>query len=241
MDSTRALADTTSKDVASFPTSEHRVSVVKIDRVAVGQVLLEFEPGDRSFTSDWRGAGQVVVLSTTPGPGTTLALYDAPHSGRLRCLARVDGEPNATLTAITQGVSEVYLSAPFGPGFDVALADNHHAVCVATGTGISPVRALIDTLLRRNKNVSLSLHYGVRTTAHVAIAHDLQAWAEAGVHAELSFDEDASKPRTRVQETLFGQSHDWAKTKVYVAGHSGLVTELQQRVQPLGGEVLLNF
>ena len=224
-----------------FPISDHRASVVRCDHIAAGQILFEFEPDAHSVREDWQTAGQIVVVSTSPGQGTPLALYDAPQTGRLRCLARIDGEPNSVVKAIGDGVDEIYISRPFGPGFDLAAADGHHAVCVATGTGISPIRALIDGLLHRKRALSLSLHYGVRTEAHVAIAYELQSWSLAGVHAEVSFDEDGRKPRSRVQDALFARNHDWSNSKLYVAGHPPLVRELQCRVQSMGGDVLLNF
>ena len=111
---------------------------------------------------------------------------------------------------------------------------------VAGGTGIAPLRAMIDHVLRRDPSRRLSLLYSARRGDEFAFIDELRAHADAGrieLHQTVTRDESATWAggRGRIGRTHFESVlHDAAATLCFVCGPRTMVTEAVASLQELG-------
>src|SRR5262249_29960363 len=74
------------------------------------------------------------------------------------------------------------ISKPMGTGFPIERARAKDVVLVATGSGISPIRSLIEVILRqRSAFGKITLYYGARTPNSFAYEEDLARWEKEGI------------------------------------------------------------
>jgi anaerobic sulfite reductase subunit B len=73
----------------------------------------------------------------------------------------------------------LFIRGPYGKGFPVDRFKQQRLVIVAGGSGVAPVRPLIDRAVRRELPVkSLELIIGFKNRASILFAEDLAAWKE---------------------------------------------------------------
>jgi anaerobic sulfite reductase subunit B len=83
---------------------------------------------------------------------------------------------------VTNEVFEKYvgdsllLRGPYGNGFDLDLYNKGETVVVAGGTGVSPVRGVIDALSKSDDPENKYAIVGFRSPAHMLFRDDLKAW-----------------------------------------------------------------
>ena len=83
------------------------------------------------------------------------------------------------------GGDTIQMSPPMGPGFDMnkAPADQFpDTLLFATGSGISPIRALIKSGALAGRNVTL--YYGTAAPSYTAFIDEFKEWEAAGVTVE---------------------------------------------------------
>ena len=92
--------------------------------------------------------------------------------------------------------------SPPGPGFDLSAASADEcpdAFLFATGSGISPVRALIKSGALEGRDVTL--FYGTASPAYTAFADEFGEWEAAGVSVR-NVQSRVGGPPTYVQDAL---------------------------------------
>lgn len=101
----------------------------------------------------------------------------------------------------------LHLRGPYGRPFQVSEFVGHHTIIAAGGTGLAPVRNLIEILLARLADTdgpsTLKIMAGFKTPADVLFASDLERWAEL----------------TTVMPTVDRADSTWQ-------GHEGVITTL---------------
>lgn len=116
------------------------------------------------------------ALASVPGEPTELLVKDA-------------GEVAHALCQLAPGAT-VEVSDPMGKGFGLGPAGDGTAplVVLATGTGLSAVRGVVEAEVAAGLPRPVTLLLGVRTEAHLPLRDRLTAWREAGVdvHVVLS-------------------------------------------------------
>jgi ferredoxin-NADP reductase len=111
---------------------------------------------------------------------------------------------------------------------------------VAGGTGISPLRAMIDHVLRRYPSRGVSVLYSARRSDEFAFIDELREHARAGrleLHQTVTRDDSSgwSGGRGRIRRTHFQSVlHDPAATLCFICGPRELVTESVVTLQALG-------
>ncbi len=119
-----------------------------------------------------------------------LATAPAPHGseaqGDVELLLRRGSAPVDELIAALGPGAKVEVSAPFGPGFPIEAANGRPVLMVATGSGITPLRALLhDFLARRGDLGQIALFYGQRVPEDFPYASEHAAWRKAGLDLRL--------------------------------------------------------
>jgi len=148
--------------------------------------------------------GQVVKVRTAAGEGY-FALASAPSpGGPVDLLVKRGGKVADAAIAVAAPGGELEITAPFGKGFPVEEAVGRDVLLFAAGSGIAPVRALVQHLLaRRDQHGRITLFYGQRHGADFAYLREHLDWERHGVRVVLcpSGEDDAWRGvRGRVQE-----------------------------------------
>ena len=195
--------------------------------------------------------GQVVKVKTSAGEAY-LALASAPATDRHADLLIKRGGRVADLavTAAEAG-GALELSVPFGKGFPVEEARGKDVLLFAAGSGIAPVRALVEHLLSNRRDFGrITLFYGQRRGVDFAYRSEHLDWERGGVRVTLcpSREDDAWQGvRGRVQEVARSVAFDGIPPDgavAFVCGMHALVNDVRSTLAGAGvppSRVHVNF
>jgi NAD(P)H-flavin reductase len=178
--------------------------------------------------------GQVVKVRAPTGEGF-FALATAPTlDGRVELLVKRGGKvADAAVAAALPGAA-LAMTAPFGRGFPVAQAIGHDVLFFAAGSGIAPIRALIQALLARREEVDrMVLFYGQRHGDDFAYRSEHLGWERHGVRVVLcpsAADDAWEGVRGRVLDVAHTMDFGGARlhaAAVFVSGMSAMVADVQ--------------
>jgi NAD(P)H-flavin reductase len=134
----------------------------------------------------------------------------------------------------------VDIEGPLGTFTFPASLDQSRVLFVAGGTGIAPLRAMLDHALRRYPAERISLLYSTRRGDEFAFIEELRAHERAGrleLHQTVTRDESTSwdGKRGRIGRSHFeAVLHEPAKTICFVCGPPLLVSESTATLRELG-------
>jgi NAD(P)H-flavin reductase len=185
--------------------------------------------------------GQVVKVRTPAGEGF-FALASAPAaSGEADLLVKRGGKIADALAAAAMPGASAEVTAPFGKGFPVEEAAGRDVLLFAAGSGIAPVRALVQHLVaRRGEFGRATLFYGQRHGAEFAYRDEAPAWRRGGVQVVLcpsQADESWDGVRGHVQAVArsleFG-GHPPDATVAFVCGMKAMVEDVRAMLSDFG-------
>ncbi len=165
----------------------------------------------------------------------------ASETGRLEMLVSLEqsGEPGAHLTHAEAG-GFIDVEGPLGQ-FTFPEEPGHERVLfVAGGTGIAPLRAMLDHALRRLTAPLMSMLYSARRSDEFAFIDELRDHARSGrieLHQTVTRDESAAWEggRGRIGRAHFQSAlHEPNDTLCFVCGPPLLVTESVATLSALG-------
>ena len=195
--------------------------------------------------------GQVVKVATPEGEGY-FALASAPSSEPVAdlLLKRGGKVADAAIAAARPG-GELDVSAPFGNGFPWESARGRDVLLFAAGSGIAPVRALVQHLAANREDFGrVTLFYGQRHGGEFAYDGERLDWERHGVRVVLCpSQEDDAWPgvRGRVQEVARALALGGAEPSnavAFVCGMTAMVAEVKATLAEAGvppHRVHLNF
>ena len=128
--------------------------------------------------------GQVVKLRAGEREAY-FALANAPRADGAAELLLKRGTPVADALAAVRPGETVEATAPFGDGFPVDAAHGRDVLLFAAGSGISPMRALLQWLSAQRRHGKLALFYGQRSDRDFAYVREHDSWRRDGVHLVL--------------------------------------------------------
>jgi NAD(P)H-flavin reductase len=196
--------------------------------------------------------GQIVKVCTPAGEGF-FALASAPAAEPRADLLLKRGQPvaDAAIAAARPGAA-LEVTPPFGKGFPWEEARGRDVLLFAAGSGIAPIRALVQHLVAlRGEFQRVTLFYGQRRDSEFAYAQEHVEWERHGVRVVLcpSSREDDAWPgvRGRVQEVARSLALGGAapgNSVAFVCGMTAMVTEVKATLAEAGvprDRVHLNF
>ena len=165
----------------------------------------------------------------------------AAETRRLELLIAVDasGDPGTNLASATPGTL-VDVEGPVGAFTIPEVRHDLRVLCVAGGTGIAPLRSMLDHLLRRTAAPRISLLYSARRGDEFAFIDELHEHATVGrleLHQTVTRDPSSSWSGRRGR---IGRSHfeavlyEPAATLCLVCGPEPLVNEAVSTLKALG-------
>lgn len=223
--------------------------LVQRQQEAEGLTQIRLRPSDGAALSGYTRPGQFVQLKIGDGNPSYFAIANSPgqaqESGALEFLVQDQTGVGAALAALPPG-AEVGVSAVIGGGFALERGADRPLLLFATGSGISPVRAVIEHLL--TSATPLALYFGARSEARLPWRANLADWAARGVqvHLSLSQPEPGWAGHVGYVQSLWAeQGHPFApEAAAVLCGVKGMVTDVSAALLAQGvpkERMLLNF
>lgn len=162
----------------------------------------------------------------------------AAETGRLELLIAMEGG-SEDLQWATAGAL-VDIDGPVGTFTFPPTVDHSRLLFVAGGTGIAPVRAMLDHALRAHAAEKISLLYSTRRSDEFAFVDELRAYEREGrveLHQTVTRDDGTSwdGKRGRIGRGHFeAVLHEPASTLCFICGPSSLVNESTATLRELG-------
>jgi sulfhydrogenase subunit gamma (sulfur reductase) len=232
------------------PTEHHALIVTDAwdETGTLRAVRLQLSP---ELAAQHQRPGQVVKVKVAPGDAY-FALATAPAaSGRGELLVKRGGPVADAVAAAAVPGATLQVTAPFGRGFPIEEALGRDVLLFAAGSGIAPIRSLVQALVARRDEVDrVVLFYGQRRGAEFAYRAEHLGWERRGVRVVLCpSDEDDTWPGVhgRVQEAA--RALDWAGARpaqatAFVCGMSPMVKDVRAALAEAGAppeRVHVNF
>ena len=130
-----------------------------------------------SVADGFHVAGQYHRVLVDGVGDATFAIASAPGQRAFDYLVKRHGHLTQALSRLSAGAS-VRVSHVGGKGFPLELAKGHDLLLVGTGSGVGPLRSVIEVVRRRRQDFGkVTLVYGVRTSSHLAWASSFEGWA----------------------------------------------------------------
>ena len=132
------------------------------------------------------------------------------------------------------------LEGPFGTFTFPASVEETRVLFVAGGTGIAPVRAMLDHALRRHPTQKISLLYSTRRSDEFVFTEEFRDHERAGrleLHQTVTRDDNTSwdGKRGRISRSHFeAVLHEPVSTLCFVCGPASLVSESAATLEELG-------
>lgn len=163
------------------------------------------------------------------------------ETGRLELLIAVeaDGGLGPHLASLEPG-KPLDVEGPLGTFVFPKEPQQPHLLFIAGGTGISPLRSMIDHVVRQPASPTVSLLYSARRGDEFAFIDELRTHAATGrieLHQTVTRDESASWSggRGRIGRRHFEPVlHDPAATLCFVCGPRAMVSEATAMLRELG-------
>ncbi|WP_336206493.1 globin domain-containing protein [Nonomuraea sp. LPB2021202275-12-8] len=183
-------------------------------------------------------AGQYVNVQTARWPRVwrTFSIANAPradNSIRLHVRSVPGGWVSTTLIRDTRIGDTVMLGPPMGT-MAAPERSARDMLCVAGGTGLAPLKAIIEQVIDSGRRPNIHLLYGARTSAELYDLPDLirmeSAFPWLRVLPVVSDEPAYDGMRGHLPEVT-QRFHSWAEHEVFVCGPSAMVNETVRRLQ----------
>lgn len=127
----------------------------------------------------------------------------------------------------------VDVEAPLGR-FCYHVEDWRPLVMVATGTGLAPIKAILESLFDDDACPPVSLYWGMRTRDDLYLAHEIEAWAtrlcEFNFVPVLSQSDAAwTGRRGYVQDAVVQDIPDLSEHAIYLCGSPVMIADAKRR------------
>ncbi len=161
----------------------HPTRVAAVLPAAEDLTELVLDIGGTPLVGQHRAPGQYVRLSL-PGVGEgvfAIASAPEPFSTRWEFLLKSGSALPERLIALEPG-ARVESTRPEGRGFPLTRARGHAVLLFATGSGISPIRSVIESIRQERAAYGpVTLYFGARTPGAFAYTDEVRHWEQAGI------------------------------------------------------------
>ncbi len=185
-----------------------------------------------SIEAAHRAPGQFLTLEAS----TPVAIASAPGHG-LELLIKKDGTAHELLGGVVAG-AHIDVDGPSGHGYPLARHAGRDLVLLAAGSGIAPLRAVLQAILdERARWGAVTVYYGHRTAGEFAYRREAAAWQAAGVRlveVVSGLDPSWTGARGRVHDALAAAPPPLAHAVAYVCGMAEMVADATATLTRLG-------
>lgn len=195
-------------------------------------VELEYRPGQYMNIVLPDGATRSFSMASSMLPGNQVDFH----------IRRVAGGrfTDLGLSALEPG-DELTIEIPHGT-FCFHEDDWRPMILAATGTGIAPIRAILESLLDHPDCPPVTLYWGMRTEAELYLRQELESWADR--LCEFRFVPVLSRPeeswtgrRGYVQNAIIEDHDDLSEHAFYLCGAPEMISEAKRLLVERGAEL----
>jgi sulfhydrogenase subunit gamma (sulfur reductase) len=204
---------------------------------------------DAAFLELHRHPGQLVQVQAPGSRPGLFALANGPGSGRTAELLVRRGSAIAdAIVAAARPGEWLETTHPHGPGFSIDHATGRDVLMFATGSGITPIRALIQHLVERREEIGrVTLLYGQRSEADFAYRREHADWERAKIQVVLYCSRagaDWTGRQGHIQQGLEDFKAPLTDTVAYLAGLPAMIASTSDQLAARGlppAQIHLNF
>ena len=216
----------------------HPTTVAAVLPAAKGLTELVLDIGGTALLGTHQTPGQYVRLALPEVGEGLFAIASAPEpfATRWEFLLK-GGSPLADALIQLKPGTEVRSSRPQGRGFPLSQARGRNLLLFATGSGISPIRSVIESIRQeRGAYERVTLYFGARTPLAFAYEDELQHWEAANIRVVRT----VSQPGASGWQGLTGyvQAHLGEQpvedTVAFVCGQSSMVQGVMEALRTRG-------
>ena len=239
---TSPLVISTTRTLPMVAEPARHAAVVKDVRLLTSEVLhLKLEiPGLAAPT--WR-PGQYMNLHLADGTHRSFSMASCPGSDSVDFhVRRIAGGrfTDARLAAMRPGES-LDIEFPLGP-FGLHKGDYRPLLMVATGTGIAPIKSMLESLLDDEDCPPVWLYWGMRTEADLYLDAVFRSWQgrlyEFQYVPVLSRADDAWRGRRgHVQQAVIADLPDLSEHGIYLCGSPAMIDEAKNEFVAHGAQL----
>ncbi|MGZ5271342.1 MAG: 2Fe-2S iron-sulfur cluster-binding protein [Ramlibacter sp.] len=220
------------------PAPERRQAVVRSLREWTAQVVnleLEIEADDLQYQP-----GQYMNVLLEDGAHRSFSMASAPSGRRVDFhVRRIPGGrfTDASLRNLAAG-DRLQVEIPLGD-FRYHAEDYRPLVMVATGTGLAPIKSMLESLMDDPDCPPVSLYWGARTAADLYLADEIRSWGERLYEFDFvpvlsRADAAWSGRRGHVQDAIAADFDDLSEHALYMCGSPAMIAEAKARLLQLG-------
>ena len=195
-----------------------------------------------------------VELEYRPGQYMNIVLPDgATRSFSMASASLPDNQVDFHIRRVNGGrFTETGLSL-LAPGDELTIEIPHGTFCfheddwrpmilAATGTGIAPIRAILESLLDHPDCPPVTLYWGMRTEAELYLKQEIESWADR--LCEFRFipvlsraDDTWTGRRGYVQDAIVEDHDDFSDFAFYLCGAPEMISEAKRMFVERGAEM----
>jgi len=173
-------------------------------------------------------AGQYAKLGFGALPPRDYSMANTPGEPLLEFHIRDVGDGASRYAVRQLGRGETVTAS--GPLGDAYLRDEHAGpiLAIAGGSGLAPMKAIVETALRRDPSREIRLYFGVRRERDLYLVAHFERLAAA--HARFRFvpvvaepNESSARRSGMVGDAVAADAADFLNTKAYLAGPPPMV------------------
>lgn len=185
--------------------------------------------------------GQYALLRFQNSISRNYSMANQPKSNKLEFFIR-EAPNGAATTFISQSLKVGDLVEAQGPFGEMYLRKEHTGpiLLVGGGSGIAPIKSILDHALTNNMRQSIYLYFGVRETKDVYLENYFKILRStySNLHIQIVVDKgspDFSYRAGRVGDAVLNDISDFSQSwNAYMAGPPPMITDLTRRLIQCG-------
>lgn len=212
---------------------KRRTAIIKTIR-AVGPRVIHLTLEVSDATPLVYRPGQYMNVLLDDGASHSFSMASTPRERLVDFhIRRLDGGRFTDRTLAQAKVGDALtLELPLG-AFTFRREDNRPVLMVATGTGLAPIKAMLEALMEDGNCPPVSLYWGTRTAADLYLHDEIQGWSERlpGFHYVPVLSragDDWTGRRGHVQRHIADDFDDLSDHAIYLCGSPAMIADAKR-------------
>jgi CDP-4-dehydro-6-deoxyglucose reductase len=187
--------------------------------------------------------GQYMNVLLPDGAHRSFSMASTPRQNRVDFhVRRIPGGrfTDGALRTLSRG-DRLDVEIPLGE-FRYHAEDYRELLMVATGTGLAPIKSILESLMDDEDCPPVALYWGMRTEADLYLADEIRSWAERLY--EFRFVPVLSRAgaawqgrRGHVQDAVAQDFTDLSEHSIYMCGSPLMIADAKRRFMTLGASM----